>query len=107
MTTSRMGIMGSFLVSNFSLAVVKERSKKRLQASGCRLQPPGRKLSLSRPSRARTIRELAARLLARFLHHGERNVAFFHHFPGYFELFDFLLTREVVHQIEHQLFQDH
>jgi hypothetical protein len=36
MTTSRMGIMGSFLVSNFSLAVVNEGSKKRLQASGSR-----------------------------------------------------------------------
>src|SRR5215469_12741491 len=107
MTTSRMGIMGSFLVSNFSLAVVKEHSKSgfRCRASGSshlavhlvyqgRLEPG-------------TTRELAAKLLACFLHHGERNVAFFHHFPGYFELFDFLLTREVVHQIEHQLFENH
>src|SRR5690242_17670439 len=44
MTTSRMGIIGSLRVSNFSLAVVNESSKRQLQARGFRPQAPALKL---------------------------------------------------------------
>ncbi len=41
------------------------------------------------------------------LHHGEGDVALLHHFAGDFEFLHPLLRGEVVHQVEHQLFQDH
>jgi len=46
-------------------------------------------------------------LLPSFFHHWDGNVAFFHHFPAYLELFESLLAREVVHEVEHQVFEDH
>src|SRR5579864_2027468 len=74
MTTSRMGIIGNFLVSNFSLDVVTESPKK---------------------------------LLSCLFHHGERRAVLLYHLLGYFEFLHFLLAREMVHQIEHQFFQNH
>src|ERR1700731_5463764 len=76
MTTSRMGIMGSFLVSNFSLAVVT------LSPEFLKLRPyeysPRPRSTLPR--------------LPGLLHHGQRSTAFLHHLPRYLELFQFLLT---------------
>src|SRR6266576_5026892 len=88
MTTSRMGIMGSFFVSNFSLGVVTSFSK--LQArNGCyRLY-------------------LLPVVSTRFLHHGQGDISLFHHFPCYLEFLHFLLAWQVEHEIEHELFQDH
>src|ERR1039457_4696275 len=45
--------------------------------------------------------------LARLLHDGQIHVALLHHLSRYLELFDPLLAGEGVHEIEHQLFQDH
>src|SRR5579864_3972033 len=60
MTTSRMGIIGSFLVSNFSLDVVT-------------------KSPLGVPMCARTYKLLP---LASFFHHGGKgSAALLHHFP--------------------------
>src|SRR6266550_6695367 len=88
MTTSRMGIIGSFLVSNFSLDVVTSFSKLRVRKPCYRLY-------------------LLAVVSARFLHHGQGNISLLNHFPRYFELLDLLLARQVEHEIEHELFQDH
>src|SRR5581483_5388797 len=109
MTTSRIGIMGSFLLSNFSLAWLTGSPKSCvLPDSNCRF-----------PARSRRANFTAGRLgltnltgvqglrLPRFFHHGERNIAFLHHVLGYFELFHLLLAGQMVHKIEHQLFQDH
>src|SRR5437667_2940124 len=90
MTTSRMGIMGIFLVSNFSLGVVTNFSKLRVRKPCYRLYL----LPLSAVSTS-------------FLHHGQSNTPLLDHLPRHLELLDFLLAGEVEHEIEHQLFQDH
>ena len=45
--------------------------------------------------------KLSGAFLARFLHHWDGYIAFFHHFAAYLELLEPLLAREVVHQVEH------
>src|SRR5579862_316141 len=80
MTTSRMGIIGNFLVSNFSLAVVTGSPERGL-------------LNLS--------------LLPCFLHHSERSAFLLYHLSCNFEFLYFLLARQVIHQFEHKFFQNH
>src|SRR5258708_10830331 len=85
MTTSRMGIMGSLRFSNFSLGVVTNA-----------------------PNNIELLSQKASSCsLSCLLHHSKRNVTFFNHFPSHFEFLDFLLARERVHQVHHQLVQDH
>src|SRR5438270_7543150 len=83
MTTSRMGIIGSFLLSNFSLAVVTRAPNPTGASHFINLPLPG------------------------FFHHGQGSVTLLHHFSGYFKLLHLFLAGEVVHQVEHQLFEDH
>src|SRR5262249_1264526 len=45
--------------------------------------------------------------LSRFIHHRERDITFFHHLARDFEFLYLLLARQVVHQVEHQFFEDH
>src|SRR5216684_3866701 len=77
MTTSRMGIMGNFLLSNFSL---------------------GFDNSVSR---------LWSRLACRFLDHGQRDVPLLHHLASHFKFFNLLLAGQTIHQFQHEFFQNH
>ena len=45
--------------------------------------------------------------LASLFEHGNREIAFLDHFGGDLEFFDFLIAGKVIHQVEHQLFEDH
>src|SRR5882724_6134273 len=46
-------------------------------------------------------------VLASFFHHAHGDVAFFNHFARDFEFLQLLLAGQMVHQVEHQLFQNH
>src|SRR5580704_6302734 len=74
MTTSRMGIMGIFLLSNFSL--------------GFDTQSPVSGFLGYLRSDATFFGGARTDLTRCFFNHGQRNVAFFHHFAGHFELFN-------------------
>src|SRR5208283_1317303 len=116
MTTSRMGIIGSFLLSNFSFAF--DNSGLRLLPSGgplirvLRDSPGSSLLRRARPNRAprrsRVYLTLARWTLARcLLDHRQRHAFLFHHLTRHFEFFHFFLARQAVHQLQHQFFQNH
>src|ERR1035438_10316065 len=47
------------------------------------------------------------RSTCRLLDHCQRDVALFYHLARYFEFFHFLLAGQAVHQLQHELFQNH
>src|SRR5579872_549032 len=100
MTTSRMGIMGSFLVSNFSLGVVTKTPKTSVKPRAASYE----QLIWYQVARCSALTTCS---LSCLLHHSKRNVTFFNHFARDFEFFYFLLTGQVVHEIKHELFEDH
>src|ERR1700716_1356507 len=77
MTTSRMGIIGSFLLSNFSFGFDNSFSR------------------------------LWSLLACCFFDHGQRDVSFLHHLAGHFKFLNFLLAGQTIHQFEHEFFQNH
>src|SRR3984893_542132 len=77
MTTSRMGIIGSFLLSNFSLGFDNSFSR------------------------------LWSLLACRFFDHGQRDVPFLDHLAGHFKFLNFLLAGQTIHQFQHEFFQNH
>src|SRR5215472_10250795 len=92
MTTSRMGIIGSFLLSNFSLDVVTESplglsDYQRSLAVSCQ-HPAG----MQHGCISFYITSSSACLL---LNHCEGGTAFVHHLPRDFELFELLLAGQV------------
>src|SRR5260370_37573200 len=89
MTTSRIVIMGSFLLSNFSLDVVTQ-------------SPRG--LAKWQPA---PVNSLLLFLLPCLLQSGHGSAAFFHHLARDLKLLQFLLAGQVEHQVEHQFFENH
>src|SRR5665811_1969998 len=102
MTTSRMGIMGNFLLSNFSLGF--DNSVSRLWSVFGRWSLVARHSSEGTTSdkRPTTIDQLTCR----FLDHGQRDVPLLHHLAGHFKLLDLLLAGQTIHQFQHELFED-
>src|SRR5271166_4475404 len=118
MTTSRMGIIGSFLDSNFSLDVVTaspwdEGLPGKLSPFYLVREAFGMALTvhfvgiLQCCHRRRTGVSAPHNLSGLFHDGGEGSAALLHHLAGHFELFYFLLARQVEHQVEHELFEDH
>src|SRR5271165_7047573 len=95
MTTSRMGIIGSFLLSNFSLGFDKMVSRLWSLFSW-----------VPHPSVA-FFAKLGWVLTCRFLDHGQRDVPLLHHLAGHFKFLDLLLAGQAVHQFQHEFFQNH
>src|SRR5229473_479075 len=96
MTTSRMGIIGSFLLSNFSFGF--DNSVSRLW-------------TLSHPGVAKDATPgwgtLHPELASCFFDHGQRDVSFLHHLAGHFKFLNFLLAGQTIHQFQHEFFQNH
>src|SRR5260370_5978172 len=97
MTTSRMGIIGSFLVSNFSLDVVTASPlgdscrDVACNVLPCSLSSPGVSPGLD-PCRRRRRSKLRLydrqfTILPRLVHQGERCGALLYHLPRHFKLF--------------------
>src|SRR5260370_10516953 len=94
MTTSRMGIIGSFLLSNFSLGF--DNSVSRLWSS-----------FMAAPSWRRALCDARGVLTCCFFDHGQRDVPFLHHLAGHFKFLNFLLAGQTIHQFQHEFFQNH
>src|SRR5271166_595636 len=105
MTTSRMGIIGSFLLSNFSLGFDNAVSRLwSVLAAGRWLLVVGRSLfQLANDQRLTTNDQSACR----FLDHGQRDVPLLHHLAGHFKFLDLLLAGQTIHQFQHEFFQNH
>src|SRR5689334_16032551 len=123
-TTSRMGIIGSFFVSNFSFGVVTLAPKSYFERNSCTVTSPqadapqyterrGVRVSLlipfsilSNPD-GKPTSTCVLLALTSLVHHRQRDIPPFDHIAGHLELFDLLLARQVVHEIQHELFQNH
>src|SRR6202521_1515134 len=98
MTTSRMGIIGSFLLSNFSFGF--DNSVSRLWSLFGRWSLVAR-IPISERL---TTNDRSAR---RFLNHGQRDVPLLDHLAGHFKFLNFLLAGQTIHQFQHEFFQNH
>src|SRR5271165_2036843 len=128
MTTSRIGIMGSFLVSNFSRWVTKTAlsfglaqsvPSPKIDIAAAHLPRRARaalissRITCCEPLYGRLVGGLGSReacapsSLARLLHDRHAHVALLDHVGRDFEFLQAPLAGEVVHEVEHQLFQDH
>src|SRR5579864_3593577 len=92
MTTSRMGIMGRRFVSDFSLEVSMGTEN---QNPEFRSQNP--EASTGNPGL----------FLARLFEQGHVDLLRHDHFLCHQELADLLVRRQIVHQIQHQVFENH
>src|SRR5438309_8059903 len=111
MTTSRMGIIGSFLVSNFSLDVVTESPwayRKRLTEHGSQNRAHRTRNSQSKANPYMILLCASARGMALsdhqaqatdslpgFFHHGEGGTALLYHLAGDFKFFQLFLTGQI------------
>src|SRR5579862_3948319 len=102
MTTSRMGIMGSFLLSNFSLGFYNSFSRL-WSFAFCRWS------LVARHSGSRTTKDHrpATDLARRFFDHGQRDVSLLNHLASHFKFLNLLLTGETIHQLQHEFFENH
>src|SRR5258707_10800678 len=107
MTTSRMGIMGSRFVSDFSFEVSINVGEVRKSGS----QEFWKQLNSTRRSStflaSRLLDFPASGRLARFFKYRHADLLVHDHFLGHQKFANFFVRREVIHQIQHELLQDH
>src|ERR1035437_1964719 len=104
MTTSRMGIMGSRFVSDLSLEV-SILEEYRPGTRDIRNGHPRSRLRFPEFAYSRFLK--VAYVLASLFEQGHVDLLRHDHLLGYQELANLFIRREIVHEVEHQILQDH